>query len=235
MVRDEVFKTAINKQFEFDESVASVFDDMVFRSVPFYKQTQELIISFLTKRLDKGARVVDLGCSTATTLLELYKLRSDLELLGIDNSLAMLERAKNRATGYGAKIELIDADILEYDYNKADAVMLNYTLQFIRPIKRDEFVKKIFDSLSSDGIFVFSEKLIYDDKRLALDMINIYEEYKQSQGYSKFEIAQKRQALENILIPYSENENKELCLNSGFKSVETIFKWANFATFVAFK
>ena len=173
MVRDEVFKTAINKQFEFDESVASVFDDMVFRSVPFYKQTQELIISFLTKRLDKGARIVDLGCSTATTLLELYKLRSDLELLGIDNSLAMLERAKNRATGYGAKIELINADILEYDYNRADAVMLNYTLQFIRPIKRDEFIKKIFDSLSSDGIFVFSEKLIYDDKRLALDMINI--------------------------------------------------------------
>ena len=68
-----------------------------------------------------------------------------------------------------------------------------------------------------------------------MDMISIYEEYKQSQGYSKFEIAQKRQALENILIPYSENENRELCLNSGFKSVETIFKWANFATFVAFK
>ena len=235
MVRDEVFKNAINKQFEFDESVASVFDDMVSRSVPFYKQTQELIISFLTKRLEQGARVVDLGCSTATTLLELYRVRPDLTLIGVDSSQAMLEQAKNRSIGYGAKLELVEADILEYDYGVADVVLLNYTLQFIRPMKRDEFVRKIYASLSGGGLFIFSEKLIYNDKRFGLEMINIYEEYKEMQGYSKFEIAQKRQALENVLIPYSETENKQLCVEAGFSSVETVFKWANFASFVAFK
>ncbi|MBR2917647.1 MAG: carboxy-S-adenosyl-L-methionine synthase CmoA [Campylobacter sp.] len=234
-MRDEVFKNVISKQFEFDESVASVFDDMVSRSVPFYKQTQELIVLFLSKRLGQGAKVVDLGCSTATTLLELYRLRPDLELVGLDSSPAMLQRATNRANGYGAKLNLIESDILEYDYGKADAVLLNYTLQFIRPIKRDDFVKKIFASLEYDGLFVFSEKLVYDDKKLDLEMINIYQEYKEAQGYSKFEIAQKRQALENVLIPYSENENKELCKNAGFCNVETLFKWANFASFIAFK
>ncbi|MBQ8609875.1 MAG: carboxy-S-adenosyl-L-methionine synthase CmoA [Campylobacter sp.] len=234
-MRDEVFKNVISKQFEFDESVASVFDDMVSRSVPFYKQTQELIVLFLSRRLEQGAKVVDLGCSTATTLLELYRLRPDLELVGLDSSPAMLQRATNRANGYGAKLNLIETDILEYDYGKADAVLLNYTLQFIRPIKRDDFVKKIFASLEYDGLFVFSEKLVYDDKKLDLEMINIYQEYKEAQGYSKFEIAQKRQALENVLIPYSENENKELCKNAGFCNVETLFKWANFASFVAFK
>ncbi len=234
-MRDEVFKNVISKQFEFDESVASVFDDMVSRSVPFYKQTQELIVLFLSKRLEQGAKVVDLGCSTATTLLELYRLRPDLELVGLDSSPAMLQRATNRANGYGAKLNLIEADILEYDYGKTDAVLLNYTLQFIRPIKRDDFVKKIFASLEYDGLFVFSEKLVYDDKKLDLEMINIYQEYKEAQGYSKFEIAQKRQALENVLIPYSENENKELCKNAGFCNIETLFKWANFASFVAFK
>ncbi len=234
-MRDEVFKNVISKQFEFDENVASVFDDMVSRSVPFYKQTQELIVLFLSKRLEQGAKVVDLGCSTATTLLELYRLRPDLELVGLDSSPAMLQRATNRANGYGAKLNLIQADILEYDYGKSDAVLLNYTLQFIRPIKRDDFVKKIFASLEYDGLFVFSEKLVYDDKKLDLEMINIYQEYKEAQGYSKFEIAQKRQALENVLIPYSENENKELCKNAGFCNIETLFKWANFASFVAFK
>ena len=234
-MRDEVFKNVISKQFEFDESVASVFDDMVSRSVPFYKQTQELIVLFLSKRLEQGAKVVDLGCSTATTLLELYRLRPDLELVGLDSSPAMLQRATNRDYVYGAKLNLIEAVILEYDYGKADAVLLNYTLQFIRPIKRDDFVKKIFASLEYDGLFVFSEKLVYDDKKLDLEMINIYQEYKEAQGYSKFEIAQKRQALENVLIPYSENENKELCKNAGFCNVETLFKWANFASFIAFK
>lgn len=234
-MRDEVFKNEINKQFEFDESVASVFDDMVSRSVPFYKQTQELIVSFLAKRLEQGSRVIDLGCSTATTLLELYRLRPDLKLVGVDSSAAMLQRARSRANGYGAKIDFVQADILEYEFGTADLVILNYTLQFIRPIKRDEFVKKIFASLKGGALFVFSEKLVYDDKRLNLEMIKIYEEYKESQGYSKFEIAQKRQALENVLIPYSEAENKQLCKSAGFSSVEMIFKWANFASFVAFK
>ena len=80
-----------------------------------------------------------------------------------------------------------------------------------------------------------AEKLIYDDKTLAAQMIEIYENYKQKQGYSAFEIAQKRKALENILIPFSETENRQMLKNAGFKIVEVIFKWANFAVFLAKK
>ncbi len=64
-------------------------------------------------------------------------------------------------------------------------------------------------------------------------MIDIYYDFKKSQGYSEFEIAQKREALENVLIPYSEEENRQMALEAGFKSVEIIFKWGNFATFLA--
>ena len=42
-MKDEIFKEPIKKQFEFDKSVASVFDDMISRSVPFYKESSELI------------------------------------------------------------------------------------------------------------------------------------------------------------------------------------------------
>ncbi|ECR3433961.1 carboxy-S-adenosyl-L-methionine synthase CmoA [Campylobacter fetus] len=234
-MRDEVFKRPIKKQFEFDESVVSVFDDMVSRSVPYYCDVQALISLILSKNLSPNAKVFDLGCSTATTLLEIFKLRNDLSLNGVDSSEAMIKTARNRSLAYLANLNLYVSDILDFDFSSSDAVILNYTLQFIRPIKREEFIKKIYSNLKSGGIFIFSEKLVYEDKKLTLDMIEIYENYKHSQGYSKFEIAQKRQALENILIPYSENENKELCLNAGFKSVETIFKWANFATFIAFK
>ncbi|RAZ23709.1 carboxy-S-adenosyl-L-methionine synthase CmoA [Campylobacter hyointestinalis] len=234
-MRDEVFKEPIKKQFEFDESVVSVFDDMVSRSVPFYDTVQSLITEILVKNLPTNANVFDLGCSTATTLLRLFKLRNDLVLNGVDSSEAMIKTAKNKALAYGANLNLFAKDILEYDFSGADAVILNYTLQFIRPIKRDEFVKKIYSNLNQNGLFVFSEKLVFEDKKFTLDMIEIYEEYKAKQGYSKFEIAQKRQALENILIPYTQKENEELCLNAGFKRVETLFKWANFATFIAFK
>ena len=42
-MKDEIFKQPILKQFEFDENVASVFDDMISRSVPFYDISSNLM------------------------------------------------------------------------------------------------------------------------------------------------------------------------------------------------
>jgi tRNA (cmo5U34)-methyltransferase len=49
------------------------------------------------------------------------------------------------------------------------------------------------------------------------------------------EIAQKREALENVLIPYRPEENRELLRATGFKYVEEFFRWYNFAGLVAVK
>ena len=147
----------------------------------------------------------------------------------------MLQNARAKIEAYGARIELELADILECEFDAQGAVLMNYTLQFIRPPRRQDFVAKIYRALNVGGVFVFSEKLIFEDKTLSKNMIEIYEKYKLEQGYSRYEIAQKREALENVLIPYTEAENRNLALSAGFRNVECIFRWGNFATFVAFK
>ena len=53
--------------------------------------------------------------------------------------------------------------------------------------------------------------------------------------YNDMEIAQKREALENVLIPYKLMENRELLLNTGFRYVDTFFKWYNFSGMIAVK
>ncbi|RXJ66221.1 carboxy-S-adenosyl-L-methionine synthase CmoA [Halarcobacter ebronensis] len=233
---DKVFEKAINKQFEFDEEVASVFDDMLNRSVPFYKEMQRLTINFGLKFLNENDKVYDLGCSTASTLIELAKHSSfPLQLIGIDNSEAMLARAQKKANAFGVEIELINEDLHNISYEEAKLIISNYTLQFIRPLQREKLVKKIYNSLQKDGVFIFSEKVISQDKILGKQSIDEYYEFKKTQGYSEFEIAQKREALENVLIPYTEEENKKMILEAGFSHCETIFKWVNFATFIAIK
>lgn len=234
-MKDNIFNQPITKQFEFDENVASVFDDMIGRSVPYYDVSLTLVCDILSRELKQNARVIDLGCSTATALLALWSLRPDLTLFGIDEAEAMISRAKTKAKAFGAKLELHLGNILNYDLYNFDAVILNYTLQFIRPIYRLELLQRIHNSINQNGIMIISEKIIYEDKKLAKNMIEVYENYKIKQGYSKYEIAQKREALENVLIPYSEDENKKLMLNAGFKDVQSIFKWGNFMTFMAFK
>ena len=222
--------------FEFDEAVASVFDDMLSRSVPFYDVVRELVISLILAEQSDGLKVLDLGSSTAKFLLDLHsKMNTSMQLKGLDNSQAMLDRAEQKCQAFGADITLEFADMLRYHYENEDVVVSNYTLQFIRPMQRLDLVKKIFNGMNDDGVFIFSEKVVFDDKKLDKQMIDTYYEYKKEQGYSEYEIAQKREALENVLIPFTIEENIQMCKDAGFRSVDTIFQWANFVTFVAKK
>ncbi|MDT8338712.1 MAG: carboxy-S-adenosyl-L-methionine synthase CmoA [Sulfurimonas sp.] len=235
-MNDKVFAKPIKKQFEFDEEVAAVFDDMLKRSVPFYGESQKITEFFALKQLEDGGVAYDLGCSTATLLISISrKLKHRATLVGLDNSEAMLEQARKKCEAFKADIELKNADILEYDYKEADLFISNYTLQFIRPLIREELVKKISASLKKEGIFIFSEKVISHHPKLNKDLIECYYDFKKEQGYSEYEIMQKREALENVLVPYSEDENIKMAKNCGFLHCEVVFRWANFATFIAIK
>jgi len=232
---DNVFKKEITKQFEFDNEVADVFDDMIDRSVPFYKENLNLSTNILKTYLNNNDKVLDLGSSTGTFLINLAKLNPSLSLIGVDNSSAMIQKATKKAKAFGVNIKFIESDFLEYEFNTNKLISANYTIQFIRPIKREKLISKIYNSLEDNGIFLMSEKLISEDKKLNKILIDEYYEYKKQKGYSEYEIAKKREALENVLIPYSELENREMLKNAGFKHIEVIFRWCNFATFLAFK
>jgi len=236
MKEDKVFIEKIVKKFEFDEAVASVFDDMLSRSVPFYDEVRKLVIALILIEQKEGKKVLDLGSSTAKFLLELHnKMDVKMQLKGLDNSQAMLDRAEQKCQAFGAKIDLELADMLTYDYRNEDIIVANYTLQFIRPMQRVELVKKLYRSMNENGLFIFSEKVVFADKKLDKDLIDIYYAYKKEQGYSEYEIAQKREALENVLIPFTIEENIQMCKDAGFKNVDTIFQWSNFVTFVSKK
>ena len=184
----------------------------------------------------EDGKMYDLGCSTASLLIDIHReLDFNATLIGLDNSEAMLERARKKCEAFGADVIVENADILEYPYEEADLFISNYTLQFIRPLVREELIKKIASSLREEGVFIFSEKVISHHAKLNKDLIECYYDFKKEQGYSEYEIMQKREALENVLVPYSEQENITMAKNAGFSHCEVIFRWANFATFIAIK
>ena len=234
-MKDNIFTKPIKKQFEFDEEVAGVFDDMLLRSVPFYKENLYLQIGILKDLLQKNDKIIDLGSSTGTFLIELSKKTENLNLIGIDSSDAMIKKSKQKAKAFNSNANFIKADFLDYDLSNSKAIIANYTIQFIRPLKREKLIQKIYNSLRNDGIFLMSEKLITENKKLNKIMIDLYYQYKKQKGYSEYEIAAKREALENVLIPYTMQENIEMLKNAGFRDIDVIFRWNNFATFIAFK
>ncbi len=238
--KDTLFQIeAIPEDFVFSKRVVEVFDDMLDRSIPFYKEVIAASANLLDSFLSPSDRVVDLGCATGTTLLELARILEDneLEYLGVDNSPAMLEKARLKTELFSKqdKITFSEEDITTIAIPGSGAFILNYTLQFIRPLKREEFIHHLFQQLRPGGILLLSEKIINHDSTLNRQYIDIYHHFKRSRGYSELEIAKKREALENILIPFSIEENRQLLQNAGFVSVETYFQWFNFASFIAIK
>jgi len=233
-LKDTIFKTPYRKKFSFDKRVAAVFDDMVSRSVPLYKETIEFIKNLINYFGKEGDIVIDIGCSTANLLIEIAKLNKNFRLIGVDTSSAMIEQAKNKVLALGKEIELKKMDLFELK-ERANFIVANYTLQFIEPKKRKDAIKHIFNLLEKNGIFIFSEKIVYKDKKLNDFITKNYFEFKKKNGYSEYEIAQKREALENVLVPLTEKENKRMLKSVGFEKIETILKWGNFETIIGIK
>jgi len=238
--RDTIFSAdSVTEDFVFNERVVEVFDDMLDRSVPYYREVIHATSLLLTRYLCKEDSVYDLGCATGTTLLEFSRIleNRELQFVGIDNSTPMLTKARLKAEIFSKKhtLSFLLEDITGFDHAGAGAIILNYTLQFIRPLQREVFLQRLFDNLRPGGILLVSEKVLSHDRKLNRKYIDIYHNFKKSRGYSELEIAKKREALENVLIPFSINENITMLQNCGFESVETYFQWFNFVSFIAVK
>ncbi|MBU1138372.1 MAG: methyltransferase domain-containing protein, partial [Proteobacteria bacterium] len=163
--RDALFQVErINGDFVFDDRVAQVFDDMLDRSVPHYQEVIQSIARILGCLLQEGSQIVDLGCSTGTTLLQLSRLLEEKKFtyLGIDNSAAMLDKARLKAELFSRQesLNFSDGDITKVDQPGTSAFLLNYTLQFIRPLHRETFLRRIYENLSPGGVLILSEKII---------------------------------------------------------------------------
>src|SRR5690606_26969498 len=200
--------------------VASVFDDMVNRSVPFYSEIQRMIAEQAADFAKEGTDVYDLGCSTGTTLIGMNTLVSeDIRFIGIDESPQMLEKCdeKLKEAGFKRPYELRAADLHQgIEINNASVVVLCLTLQFIRPVYREKLLKKIAEGLVPGGVLILVEKILAEESSFNRNFIKYYYNYKRRNKYSEMEISQKREALENVLIPYKLSENVHMMREAGF-------------------
>jgi len=240
-MKDEVFNQRLDAvaDFNFGEKVASVFDDMLDRSVPFYQEVQRMITEMAADFAVAGTNVYDLGCSTGTTMLSLDpQLSPKIKFIGVDNSEEMLKRCRQKLAEhqFSRDHELVCADLNQgVQIQNASLVLMVLTLQFIRPLYRDKLIRTILQGLNENGCLILVEKVLGEDSIFNRLFIQYYYELKKRHGYSELEIAQKREALENVLVPYKLLENREMLLHAGFRYCDVFFKWYNFTGMIAVK
>ena len=228
--------------FDFGERTTAVFDDMLGRSIPMYGELQRMIGEIAGELAHTGSGVYDLGCSTGITLASLREgARAAGKapwLVGVDNSRPMFDKCRDRfaALDECQRPTLVEADLNTYrGIRNVSVVVLNLTLQFIRPLQREHLIELIAGDMQDDGCLILVEKVLSADTRINRDFIKFYYNMKRANGYSETEIARKREALENVLIPYRLEKNIELLTRNGFHAADTFFRCYNFASIVAVK
>ena len=238
---DQLYANPLDQveRFAFDQHVVNVFPDMIKRSVPGYPTIINMIGNLAERYVTSGSNCYDLGCSLgAATLAMRHKIRAtDCKIIGIDYSRAMIERCQQVIDADSAEIpvDLIEASLQDCAIENASMAVLNFTLQFIPVEERLAQLKKIADGLRPGGVLILSEKLAFEDPLHQQLMIDLHHNFKRSNGYSDLEIAQKRQAIENYLIPETLDAHKERLRQAGFTSADVWFQCFNFASIIAIK
>lgn len=224
--------------FQFDDHVARVFSDMIGRSVPGYDLTLKMIGVIAGHFANAGTNCYDLGCSLgASTLAMRHNIPADCTLYAVDNSQPMVNACQSnidldKAT---APTHVLCADIREIDVSNASIATMNFTLQFVPAADRHSLLSSICDGLISGGALVLSEKIsLHGDSEQEL-LMDLHHDFKRAMGYSDLEIAQKRSAIEDVLVPDSLETHKERLHKAGFRAVHTWFQCFNFASLIAIK
>lgn len=243
-MKDEIYKNKFNPvlPFRFNEEVADVFDDMVERSIPFYKEVQKIIVTLSLLYYQQDTLIYDLGCSTGTTLSLLAEAFDNKEYImkavGIDYSAPMAEKAREKLSKGKHKnneIRILHRDISDMEFEGSSVVILNYVLHFIEPQKREQLLNKIYNCLFPNSILIVSDKILQSNSDTGKTFAEIYCRYKKTNGYTDMEISLKRDALENILIPCTIEKEENLFRSAGFKNIDILFSWLNFTSFVLLK
>ena len=227
--------------FDFGVETAAVFDDMLDRSVPFYAEIQRMVGELVADFVRDGTVVYDMGCSTANTILSVAACVPpgiQARFVGLDYSQEMLDIARRKVDHAEIEfpVELKCVDLNE-GVNLADAsvVLFLLTLQFIRPLYRERLLRTVYQGMEKGGCLILVEKVLGEDSTLNRLFIKHYYDMKKRNGYSELEISQKREALENVLVPYRLEENLTLLKLVGFSAIDVFFKWYNFCAIIAIK
>ena len=230
---------AESSDFRFDERVVRVFPDMINRSVPGYNLVIPMIGLLARHFVTPGSHVYDLGCSLGACSLAIRQALSEqnVEIIAVDNSDAMVTRCRQIMAEDKSAIPVTvrKGNICDLPIHDASMVVLNFTLQFVPPDEREALLEKIFNGMRPGGALVLSEKVCFADSQQQELFTTWHHDFKRTQGYSDLEIAQKRNALENTMIPETPTTHFDRLSAIGFQKVHNWYQCFNFFSIIAIR
>lgn len=223
--------------WDFGHGVADAFVSHVRKSVPLYDTghflAAELASCFM---LPRGVGY-ELGVSTGELIRRLatHNARTaSARWVGIDCEAEMIERARRDCAELG-NVELVHADVREFEFDSCDFIVDFLTTQFLTRGERAGLYRRAFESLREGGaMFVYSKTLQADAFLQDLSGL-LYSRFKRFHGLTHEQIVSKSESVYGVIKPETRKDARKLLKSAGFDRVDLVIKYLNFEGLLAVK
>ncbi|MCG2591638.1 methyltransferase domain-containing protein [Ramlibacter sp. XY19] len=219
------------------ENISEDFDSHIQKSIPLYDLGHKLVCHYSDFFLKADSVVYDIGCSTGQMLARLaarHPQKQELRLIGVDTVADMVGMAR-RLEKKDARLSFIHGNALDVEFEPADVIIANYTIQFLPPRVRQDMINRIYAALNWGGAFFMFEKVRAPDGRFQDYANQVYMEFKLENGFSEAEIVNKSRSIKGVMEPFSTQGDLDLLKRAGFTDVMSIQKYVCFEGFLAVK
>lgn len=202
-----------HKLWEFDEEVASRFQQEAITNIPDYERVIDLCLEIVTNKFEKESTVVDVGSALGYTLDKFDS--AGYNVIGIESSEQMKNKSKHQD-------KVIISPV--FPQLSCDVVLANWTLHFIN--ERKEYLQDIYRNLNQSGVLILSDKTTQSET-----IKKLYYDFKRANGISEEYIKQKEEMLKGYMNTLPAEWYIETLQEIGFMNIQIINSRFGFVTF----
>lgn len=217
------------------DSEAQVYDEIILKLIPYYKEMVSALVSTIPFEKTANIKVLDLGCGTGTISFAIKQKFPNASFTLMDLAPKMLELAKNKINN--ADTQIHNVDFYNYDIkDNYDVIVSSLALHhLVTDNDKQTFYTKIYNGLNNDGIFFNADVILGSNNHLQELYLKKWTEY-MSRSCEIDEINNK------WLVTYKNEDNPAILLEQikwlgeiGFKNIDIVWKYYNFAVFGGYK
>ena len=206
---------------KFDFNTIQDFDEHILKSIPNYDVLVSSIKSISEYFFVDGQSIYDLGCSTGKLL---KSINGNYNKVGYD----IASLLPNEDGFYAQDLNG------HFDLKNACVVYSIFTMQFLNPSSRLQYLKQIYDGLNKGGALIICEKVYQEHGKIQEIISFSHYDYKLNH-FTSDEIIKKERDLRFIMKPCLNQELTNIIKEAGFTMVSDFWQMFNFKGIIAIK
>lgn len=218
------------------EEEAKEFDRVILKLIPFYEEMINALILSIPFKKEELIKVIDLGCGTGTIASKIKETFPNSQISCLDMAENMIKMAQIKL-GENKNVVYHIGDFYSFDFDKKyDVVISSLALHHLAEDEdKKMFYQKIYNALTDRGVFYNADVVLGSNNHLQELYMTKWKEF-MSKNVSLDEI-------ENKWIMKYKDEDRPTSLikhikwleEIGFKNVDVVWKYYNYAVYGGYK